>query len=282
MSDYTVLKKSPFFPIMHGLNKENLSDHKVGMLTEVDMTSAERLRRRVEAEAGVRPSYTALLTKAVSIALRENEHANRVLVGFRFWKRLVQLHRVDMTVAVERDEPGIEQAAFAATIQNTDEKNLAQITEELRDLANATPETNERWRQFNWIVRRLPATIALFVLRLPTRFAKMWVQHRGGAVMISSPAKYGVDLMVGAWPWPLGFSFGYVKDRPFVIDGELTVRPTMTITFSFDRRLMAGAPSARFFRRVCDLMEDAEAALWSEADAAGANAKHSQPSAQAG
>ena len=79
--------------------------------------------------------------------------------------------------------------------------------------------------------------------------------------MISSPAKYGVDIMVGAWPWPLGFSFGLVKERAMALKGEVVVRPTMALTMSFDRRLMGGAPAARFFRSVCDLLEDAEQTL---------------------
>lgn len=79
--------------------------------------------------------------------------------------------------------------------------------------------------------------------------------------MISSPAKYGVDMLVGNWPWPIGISFGLVKERPFVINGELTVRPTMMLIMSFDRRLMGGAPAARFFKAVADRLENAESTL---------------------
>ncbi len=261
MREYDVIKKSPFFKVMHGLNKENLSDHKVGMVQLVDMSSAERLRKQVEAATGVRPTYTSLVIKAVTRTLNEQPHANRIRVGLPFFKRNVQLKGVDMTVAVERDEPGIEQAAFAGTIESTDEKNIAQITEGLRELANATPENCPRWRQFNWIVRKLPAWLALKVLSIPRLSAKLWIQHRGGAVMVSSPAKYGADMVIGAWPWPLGFSFGFVKRRPIDVDGQVESRPTMYVTFSFDRRLMAGAPSARFFQRVCEQLENAESEL---------------------
>lgn len=261
MREYNVISKSPFFKVMHGLNKENLSDHKVGMVQMVDMSSAERLRKQVEEETGVRPTYTSLVIKAVSRTLNEQPHANRIRVGLPFFKRTVQLKGVDMTVAVERDEPGIEQAAFAATIESTDEKNVADITLGLRELANATPENCPRWRTFNKIVRTLPAFIALPVLSIPKLTAKLWIKHRGGAVMVSSPAKYGADMVIGAWPWPLGFSFGFVKNRPVDVDGQVESRPSMYVTFSFDRRLMAGAPSARFFQRVCEQLQDAEQQL---------------------
>ena len=77
-------------------------------------------------------------------------------------------------------------------------------------------------------------------------------------MMISSPAKYGVDMMVANWPWPIGYSFGLVKDRPIAVDGAVRAGPTMALTMSFDRRLMGGAPAARFFRTVCDHVEHAE------------------------
>lgn len=258
MADYTILKKSRYFEVLGGLNVENRSDHKVAMLSEIDMTSAETVRTSVAVSAGVKPSYTAFVAKAVSLTLREQPHANRVPVEWPFWRRVVQLHRVDMTVAVERDQPGIEQAVFAGTIRNTDKLDLPALTQELQSLAQATEETSERWQTMKWIVERLPAPLAIFILSMPGRSAALWVKHRGGAVMISSPAKYGVDVMVGAWPWPLGFSFGLVKDRPIAIEGRVVVRPTMTLTMSFDRRLMAGAPAARFFRSVCGRLENAQ------------------------
>lgn len=264
MKEYTTLPKNRFFEVLGGLNVENRSDNKVGLVSEVDMSSAGRLRTRLGSEAGVKPSYTALLVKAVSLALRQHPHANRIPVELPFRKRIIQLHDVHMTVAVERDQPGIEQAVFAGTIRDTDEKDLVTITSELRGLAEATPDSCQRWRQLKWIVERLPCWLARIVLSLPRWSPRLWVEHRGGAVMISSPAKYGVDVMVGTWPWPLGFSFGLVKDRPIAVDGAVVVRSTMTVTLSFDRRLMGGAPAARFFRTVCELLEDAENSLATE------------------
>lgn len=260
-SDYKTLGKNRFFEVLGGLNVENRSDNKVAMLSELDMSSAIALRARVGEDEGIKPSYTALIAKAVSLALRDNPHANRIPLEWPFRKRIVQLHDIHMTVAVERDKPSIEQAVFAGTIRHTDKKKLIEITRELQDLANATPETNERWRQLKWIVENLPSSLARRLLQIPKWFPSLWIKHRGGSVMISSPAKYGVDIMVGAWPWPLGFSFGLVKERVLAVHGEATVRPTMILTMSFDRRLMGGAPAARFFRSVCDLLESAEKSL---------------------
>jgi hypothetical protein len=51
-------------------------------------------------------------------------------------------------------------------------------------------------------------------------------------------------------------SYGLVKDRPYVVDGEVTVRPTCFLTMNFDRRVMAGGQAGRFFARVSELLTD--------------------------
>ena len=79
--------------------------------------------------------------------------------------------------------------------------------------------------------------------------------------MISSPCKYGVERLVANWAWPIVFSFGLVKKQPVVEDDKVVVRTIMSVTMSFDRRVLLGAPAARFFKRVCDLLENAEQTL---------------------
>ena len=77
---------------------------------------------------------------------------------------------VHMTVAVERDQPGLEQAVFAGTIRNTDEMDVVSITRELQGLAQATEETNERWRLLKRIVETLPPFLARWLISAPRLF----------------------------------------------------------------------------------------------------------------
>lgn len=258
MNAWVSLSRNRYFEVLGAMNAENRSDCKVGMLSEVDLSGVERVRSALRHADGNKPSYTSFVALAVAKVLREQPHANRISVEWPFWMRIVQLRDVHLSIAVERDQPGIEQAVFVGTIRDTDRKDLIEITRELRSLASATPQNCPRWRTFSWIVERLPCWMSRWLLSMPRWFPGMWVEHRGGAAMISSPAKYGVDVMMGAWPWPLGFSFGYVKERPVAVDGAVVVRPTMTLTMSFDRRLMGGAPAARFFNRVVQILERAD------------------------
>lgn len=261
MAEYSLLPKNRFFEVNDGMNAENHGDHKVAMLNEIDMTQCIRLRQAINEEHALKPSYTAFVTRAVALTLKTHSYANRMTLEWPFFRRIVQLDNVHITVAVERDTPGNEQAVYAGTIRDTDTLSLTDLTKELQQLATVQGVHGERWKLFTSIVQRFPTPLARLIVKFPRLLPSLWVEHRGGSVMISSPAKYGVDMLVGNWPWPIGFSFGLVKDRPFILDGSVTVRPTMMLIMSFDRRLMGGAPAARFFKSVADKLENAEIQL---------------------
>src|SRR5205807_2105439 len=125
----------------------------------------------------------------------------------------------------------------------------------------ADVSSNEQWRSFSRLVTRFPHWLATLVIRLPVFFPELWVRYRGGAAGISSPARYGVDIVAATWTHPLGFSYGLVKERPIAVEGAVVVRPTFTLTLNFDRRIMAGAQAARFFARVVEILERAETTM---------------------
>ena len=79
--------------------------------------------------------------------------------------------------------------------------------------------------------------------------------------MISSPGKYGVDMIFTDWWAPLALSYGVVKERPLVKQGSVVACPTFILTVSFDVRIMAGAAGAKFARRVIDILENAESEM---------------------
>jgi 2-oxoisovalerate dehydrogenase E2 component (dihydrolipoyl transacylase) len=49
---------------------------------------------------------------------------------------------------------------------------------------------------------------------------------------------------------------GQIAERPWVVDGQLAVRSVMTISVSFDHRIVDGAEAARFLTTLRDLLED--------------------------
>ena len=54
---------------------------------------------------------------------------------------------------------------------------------------------------------------------------------------------------------------GATEDRAVVRDGEVAVRPMMTVTLTVDHRAVDGAPAAEFLQTVKALLEDPALAL---------------------
>jgi hypothetical protein len=157
--------------------------------------------------------------------------------------------------------PGAEATAFIDVIRDADRLSLTEITAWLRNLNKADVTNNPQWRSFSTLIRRLPHWLSTLLIRLPWFQPRMWVKYRGGAALVSSPAKYGVDVVAATWPWPLGVSFGIVKQRPIVRDGEVVAAPTFWFTLNFDRRVMAGAQSGRFFARIIEILEHTQSRM---------------------
>jgi hypothetical protein len=258
---YRLEPKNRFFEATRAIVEYEIRPgNTVSFLAEVDLTEIERIR--ADAPGGRRPSYTAFVVKAVALALREFPYANRRVyrrpwIPF-FGARLQRFHRCDVAVAVERDFPGAESTAFIDIIRDADRAMLGDITEALHALSVCDVTTNKQWREFSGLITRLPCWRSALLIRLPCFLPNLWVKYRGGAALISSPAKYGVDVVVGSWSHPLGVSFGLVKPRPVVRDGAVVVRTVFALTLNFDRRVMAGAQAARFFKRVVEALEKAE------------------------
>ncbi len=230
----------------------------VNVLNEIDMTRVKALRAMYSPES--RPPYTAFVVKALARALEEFPYANRrifttpmrLLLGTRFQ----QFETVDIGVAVERDLPGDAPLAFVDIIRNCNTASIEEITAFLMNLRAADRDNNDQWRKFSTAIESMPTWLAKTMIGLPFSSGKLWRRFRGGPALVSSPTKYGIDMLATTWSWPLGVSYGLVKDRPFVIDGELTVRPTCFVTMNFDRRVMSGAQAGRFFARICELLTD--------------------------
>jgi len=257
--NFNILNPHKFFDVNATIvEREIRSGITVSLTMEVNLTNIETIR----ANGKKKPSYTAFVAKAVAMALKEYPYANRRIlrkswVPFR-GNRLQQFTTCDFAIACEKNLPDIEVSTFIDILRDTDKQSVAEINDWLHALAKSDETTNKQWREYKTLIFKTPGWVAKFVINLPIYFPSLWNKWRGGAVIISSPAKYGVDIMSGSWMNPLGVTFGYVKKRPFVKDNEVVVCPTFFFSLNFDRRVMAGAQAARFFKRIVDILENAE------------------------
>src|SRR4051794_19967282 len=81
---------------------------------------------------------------------------------------------------------------------------------------------------------------------------------QGGSFTISNLGMYGVDAfqaIVNA-PQAAILAVGRTADRPWVVDGAVVPRPVMTLSVSFDHRVVDGARGAEFLDTLASLIEE--------------------------
>jgi pyruvate dehydrogenase E2 component (dihydrolipoamide acetyltransferase) len=79
-----------------------------------------------------------------------------------------------------------------------------------------------------------------------------------GTFTISNLGMFGVDAFhaIVNTPQAAILAVGRILDRVVAVDGEPAVRPTMTVSLSFDHRVVDGAEGARFLDTLAALVEE--------------------------
>jgi pyruvate dehydrogenase E2 component (dihydrolipoamide acetyltransferase) len=85
----------------------------------------------------------------------------------------------------------------------------------------------------------------------------------GGTFTISNLGMYRVEQFTAVLNPPQAaiLAVGAAEDRPVVRDGEIVVRPMLTLTATFDHRAVDGAPAAEFLQTVKASLEEPALAL---------------------
>lgn len=192
---------------------------RAGLSLEADATALMAWRARLAA-GGLQVGYNELLVKVVARALRDHPDVNRQLVdGEIHW-----MGAANVGVAVETDR-----GLLVPVIKRAHAKGLAAIHDEFKALV-------ERARQGKSTLEDLS----------------------GGTFTITNLGMYEVEafLPVINVPESAILGVGAIVEKPVARDGELVIRPRMTLTLCVDHRLIDGAPAARFLRRVKHLVEE--------------------------
>ncbi|MDX1435920.1 MAG: 2-oxo acid dehydrogenase subunit E2 [Anaerolineales bacterium] len=81
---------------------------------------------------------------------------------------------------------------------------------------------------------------------------------RGGTFTISNLGMFGVDAFnaIVNPPQAAILAVGRIADRVVAVDGRPAVRPMMTLSLSFDHRVVDGARGAQFLDTLADLIEE--------------------------
>jgi len=216
---------------------------------DVDMTWAENLRKEYE-KRGCKITMTAIVLKAIGLAQVDHPFSRTVMLP---WGATLQLNEIVAGFTVERYIDGVP-GVFLGTVRDPHLKSLEQIGDELKAFGTksmeevADLEVQNRFSKFPLWLRRM-------ILWIGMHFPSIRLKYMGASFGVSSLGKYGIKTLVPPCITTSIFGVGCVEDRVVVRNGEIVVRPIMTLSLNFDHRAIDGGPAARFLADVKTLLE---------------------------
>jgi pyruvate dehydrogenase E2 component (dihydrolipoyllysine-residue acetyltransferase) len=171
-------------------------------------------------QSSYRISVNDFVIRAAALALRQVPAANASWSD----EAILLWDRVDIAVAVALDD-----GLITPIIKGADQKGLAQIAQESKDLAERARAGKLKLEEF-----------------------------QGGTFSISNLGMYGIREFAAVINPPQGgiLAVGLGEQRPIVRDGQLAVATVMTCTLSGDHRVVDGAVGAQFLAAFKKLVED--------------------------
>ena len=195
----------------------------VTLHTEVDATAfvalREMLNDKLQAKE-VKLTYTDLLVKVVASALLEHPRLNATLTdeGIRL------LSDINIGVAV-----ALADGLVVPVVRNADKERLSEISEQVKNFA-------ERARSNQLAPGEL----------------------QGGTFTITNLGNFGIDAFTPIINPPESaiLGVGRILKKPVVHEDEIVVRSMLTLSLTFDHRVVDGAPAAQFLQTVSDCIQD--------------------------
>jgi len=191
-----------------------------------DMTRVNALVARLrERDPDVRITVTDVLTKVCAQALMRHREVNA-----EFTEEAILLHpsaNVGLAVAAP-------QGLVVPVVRAAERLSLAEIAAIRADLVDRS--RNQQLKT---------------------------ADMEGGTFTISNLGMFGVESFTAVLNPPQAaiLAVGATEDRPVAREGQLVLRPTMTMTLTVDHRAVDGAPAADFLRTVKAMIEQPGLAL---------------------
>ena len=193
------------------------------LTVDLDVTQLVQARERINArlkDSGVKASINDFVIKAVAAALARHPEVNAA------WgdTHITRHHRVHIGVAV-----AVEDGLITPVIRDADQKGVAEISTEVRELAGRAREKKLKPEEYT-----------------------------GATFSISNLGMFGIDEFTAIINPPEAaiLAIGAVTESVVAENGQAVVRPRMRMTMSCDHRVVDGATGARFLQTLRGFIEE--------------------------
>ncbi|MBK7586475.1 MAG: 2-oxo acid dehydrogenase subunit E2 [Myxococcales bacterium] len=237
-------------------------------IIDVDATNALAFLERQRRASGVKITLTHLVGKALALAIAKRPEVNAIIRRGRIYVR----DTVDIFFQVAFEDG---ENLAGAKVSRVDQKSLTELARELTERAERIRVKKDHPTQKTArMLSSLPPALVGALMQLGERLTYDYDLDLGavgipydafGSAMVSSVGGFG--LTVGQAPLfppsrtPICLTVGAVRDAPAVVDGQLMVRPMLTLGASFDHRVADGYQAGKMAKRFKEVLEDPEKEL---------------------
>lgn len=234
--------------------------HHIKALLELDVTDTRAAIKEYKRKTGLKLSFTAWLIKIISAAIEEFQSAHAYLLSKR---KSVIFKDIDFAVVVERIYDG-QPVPLPYVIRRCNEKSLRHIHDEIKhaksqELSKKDVVLGDRqYRLATELYFFLPGFLRRMMWRFVLKHPQI-AKNGMGSVMLTSIGMMG---RINGWfihssIHPLSFGVSSIVQKPWVVEGEVTVREILNMTILVDHDVMDGAPMARFIDYLSQSIESA-------------------------
>lgn len=197
---------------------------------EVDMSDLMAARKRLNKKlenSGDKIGFNDLILYIMARAIKKVPVVNSSLINneIKVWEDI----NIGLAVAVELNE--YESGLFVPVIHHADKKSLLEISRESR--AKIEKTKNGQLSSEDTV----NGTITLSPL---------------GSIV----SGYSTSTPIIQQPQAFIINSGAITERVVPINGEMQIRPIMTLSCTFDHRIMDGVPALKFFNTMKEIIED--------------------------
>jgi pyruvate/2-oxoglutarate dehydrogenase complex dihydrolipoamide acyltransferase (E2) component len=229
-------------PMMHGL-------------LEVDVTKARASLLDRKARTGESPSFTAFVISCLGRAVDEQRYVHALRKGNR---HLILFADVDVLTWIEREIEGQPQV-LPCIVRSANHKTFGEISNEIRaaqiqDLSTIDVGGAKASQLLpTWLYRPYFSLATRIGKWFPREWKKRWGTVTLTAVgMVGKGAGWGIPPSSPSICW---ITVGGIGRKREDVDGQIVMRDYLSLTVSFDHRMIDAAPAARFTERFKELLE---------------------------
>lgn len=196
----------------------------VTLISEIDMTNCVALRQDllpvIEKVEGLRVSFNEILLKATAFTLKQNPSINISLDD----KEIIYHSTINIGMAV-----AVPDGLVVPVLRDVDTKGLATLTSEAKSIGKKAREG-----------KLSPDDM------------------QGSTFTVSNLGMYAVDGFTPIINSPNAaiLGVGRIQKKAVVVNDELAIRSMMSLSLSFDHRIIDGAPAAAFLTDLKDVLEN--------------------------